>query len=50
MKCPFCDSSMQNKPEQRIAYAQASQVELNRITMQLGDLKEAEKDIQQESL
>lgn len=48
VKCPFCDSSMQNKPEQRIAYAQASQVELNRITMQLGDLKEAEKDIQQE--
>ena len=48
LKCPFCDSSMQNKPEQRIAYAQASQVELNRITMQLGDLKEAEKDIQQE--
>ena len=35
VKCPFCDSSMQNKPEQRIAYAQASQVELNRITMQL---------------
>lgn len=48
VKCPFCDSSMQDKPEQRIAYAQASQVELDRITMQLDDLKEAEKDIQQE--
>lgn len=48
VKCPFCDSSMQDKPEQRIAYAQASQIELDRITMQLDDLKEAEKDIQQE--
>lgn len=48
VKCPFCDSSMQDKREQRIAYAQASQVELDRITMQLDDLKEAEKDIQQE--
>lgn len=48
VKCPFCDSSMQDKQEQRIAYAQASQVELDRITMQLDDLKEAEKDIQQE--
>ncbi len=48
VKCPFCDSSMQDKPGQRIAYAQASQVELDRITMQLDDLKEAEKDIQQE--
>lgn len=48
VKCPFCDSSMQDKPDQRIAYAQASQVELDRIMMQLGDLKEAEKDIQQE--
>ncbi len=48
VKCPFCDSSMQDKPKQRIAYAQASQVELDRITMQLDDLKEAEKDIQQE--
>ena len=48
VKCPFCDSSMQDKPEQRIAYAQASRVELDRIVLQLDDLKEAEKDIQQE--
>ncbi len=48
VRCPFCDSSMQDKSEQRIAYAKASQVELDRIVMQLDDLKEAEKDIQQE--
>lgn len=48
VKCPFCDHSMQDKPEQRTAYAQASQAELDRITLQLDDLKEAERDIQQE--
>ena len=48
VKCPFCDSSMKEKPEQRIAYARASQVELDRIMLQLEDLKETEKDIQQE--
>lgn len=50
VKCPFCESSMQDKPEQRIAYAQASQAELDRIVLQMDDLKAAEKDIQQDIL
>lgn len=44
----FCDSSMQDKPERRVSYAQASQVELERITLQMDDLEKAEYDIQQE--
>ena len=48
VKCPFCDSSMQDKPERRVSYAQASQVELERITLQMDDLEKAEYDIQQE--
>lgn len=48
VKCPFCDNSMQDKPEQRAVFTEASQIELDRITLQLSDLKEAEKDIQRE--
>ena len=48
VKCPFCDSSMQDKPERRVSYAQASQAELERITLQMDDLEKAEYDIQQE--
>ena len=48
-KCPFCDSSMQDKPEQRLSYTDASKAELDRISMQLKDLKEAEKDIEKET-
>ena len=44
-KCPFCDSFVSKKSEQRIVYAQAAKVELERIIIQLENLKEAEKDI-----
>ncbi|HHU84359.1 MAG TPA: hypothetical protein GXZ23_04235 [Clostridiales bacterium] len=48
VKCPFCYTVLQEESEQHIAYAKASQAELSRITMQLSDLKETEKDIQHE--
>ncbi len=48
VKCPFCDGEMKEQSKQRVAYSQASQVELDRIIQQLDDLKAAQNDIQAE--
>lgn len=48
VRCPFCDSEMQDKAPKKISYIAASTAELDRITLQLQDLEGAEKDIQSE--
>lgn len=48
VKCPFCESKMDENTQPRISYSQSAQAELDRITMQIEDLKEAEKDIKKE--
>lgn len=48
VKCPFCESSMTNKPQQRVSYTEASKIELERVGLQLQDLQEADKDLAKE--
>jgi hypothetical protein len=48
VKCPFCESEMDEKSPKRISYSAASEKELDRITLQLQDLKAAEKDLKEE--
>ena len=48
LKCPFCDHEMPEKSPGRISYVEASTAELNRINLQLDDLRGAEQDVQVE--
>ncbi len=48
VKCPFCDSDIQEQQDKRTSYIEASSAELERVTLQLQDLKEASKDIDDE--
>lgn len=45
VKCPFCDNDIKTQQQKRASYIEASSAELDRVTLQLQDLQEAEKDI-----
>lgn len=45
VKCPFCDHEMEKDNEVVESYAEASDAELTRIELQMGDLKEATSGI-----
>lgn len=45
VKCPFCDNDIKKQQPKRNSYIEASAAELERITLQLHDLQEAEKDV-----
>lgn len=48
VKCPFCDNDIQAQQQKRDSYIEASAAELERVTLQLQDLQEAEKDVNTE--
>ncbi len=48
VKCPFCDNEMREQQQPRTSYIEASGAELERVTALLADLREAEKDINEE--
>ena len=47
-KCPFCNHTMAAQAQQQISYAAATSVELERVKLQLQDLEEAERDVDDE--
>lgn len=48
IKCPFCEHDMEEKSPKRVSYVEAASAELQRINLQLGDLRGAEQDVQTE--
>lgn len=48
VKCPFCDNDIKEQQPKRDSYIEASGAELERVTLQLQDLQEAEKDVNAE--
>lgn len=48
VKCPFCDNEMREQQPTHISYIEASGAELERVSTLLADLREAEKDINEE--
>lgn len=48
VRCPFCDNEMLEQKPARTSYIDASDAELERTTALLADLREAEKDINEE--
>lgn len=48
MRCPFCDNDIVEQHQKRESYIEASGAELERVTLQLQDLQEAEKNINEE--
>lgn len=48
VKCPFCDSEIKDQQPRRDSYIEASGAELERVKLQLQDLREAEKDVNSE--
>lgn len=48
VKCPFCDNDIKEQQPKRYSYMEASAAELERVTLQLQDLREAEKDVNSE--
>jgi len=48
VKCPFCDNDIKEQQSRRNSYIEASGAELERVTLQLQDLQEAEKDVNSE--
>lgn len=48
IKCPFCDHDMEGRSQQRVSYVESASAELQRINLQMEDLRGAETDIQVE--
>lgn len=48
VKCPFCDNDIKEQQKKRESYILASNAELERVTLQLQDLYEAENDVNAE--
>lgn len=48
IKCPFCDHDMEDRSQQRVSYVESASAELQRINLQMEDLRGAETDIQVE--
>lgn len=48
VKCPFCDNDIKEQQPKRDSYIETSGAELERVTLQLQDLQEAEKDVNAE--
>lgn len=48
IKCPFCEHDMEDKSQTRVSYVESASAELQRINLQMDDLRGAETDIQAE--
>lgn len=48
IKCPFCEHDMEDTSQSRVSYIESASAELQRINLQMEDLRGAETDIQLE--
>mgnify|MGYP004652390165 CR=1 FL=1 len=48
IKCPFCEHDMEDTSQSRVSYIESASAELQRIKLQMEDLRGAETDIQLE--